>query len=170
MKLNYNSEDGRMHVELAGESIKDIFERLSEFQEVFECDTACGCCNSASIRFLARTVDEYKFYELSCRACSARLSFGQQKKGGGLFPKRKDEDGNWMLHRGWAKFTPKGEAVGNGPVAAPASAKPAMPQQNGIHAFANWDDAENSQHWMDTWLVVEGVKYKLVDGQYRKAA
>ncbi len=168
MKLNYNTEDGRMHIELSGENVKDLFERISEFQEVFEADTACGCCNSASVRFMARTVDEYKFYELSCRDCTARMSFGQAKKGGALFPKRRDEDGRPLPNRGWAKFVPKGEAVGNGPVSAP---RPAAPKQDGVHVFANWDDAQKSANWGDDWIVVAGVKYRLnPEGTYMKAA
>jgi hypothetical protein len=29
------------------------------------------------------------------------------KKGGGLFPKRKDKDGNWLPDRGWVKWNSK---------------------------------------------------------------
>ena len=39
--------------------------------------------------------------------CGARLAFGVMKKGGGLFPKRKDADGNWFPDRGWVKYNAK---------------------------------------------------------------
>ena len=38
----------------------------------------------------------------------AKLSFGSHKKGGGLFPKRKDGD-NWLPDRGWGQGNPKTE-------------------------------------------------------------
>ena len=38
--------------------------------------------------------------------CGAVLGFGQHKKGGTLFPKRKDADGNWLENRGWYKYKP----------------------------------------------------------------
>jgi hypothetical protein len=41
--------------------------------------------------------------------CGARLSFGVHKKGGGLFPKRKDNEGNWLSDNGWVKWNPKTE-------------------------------------------------------------
>ena len=34
----------------------------------------------------------------------AALSFGQHKKGDTLFPKRKDEKGNWLENGGWHKW------------------------------------------------------------------
>ena len=39
--------------------------------------------------------------------CGAKLAFGANKKGGGLFPKRKDADGNWLPDGGWQKWNPK---------------------------------------------------------------
>lgn len=165
MKLNYNTEDGRMHIELAGESVKDLFERLSEFQEIFEADTECGCCKSKSVRFLARKVDDYKFYELSCRACGARMSFGQAKQGGGLFPKRRDEDGEWLPNRGWAKFQPKSESIGNTSSGAGRPATP-TPTTAGVPTFADWEAAEQSKHWGAPWLNVAGQMFKNINGNY----
>lgn len=166
MKLNYNTEDGRMHIELAGENVKDLFERLSEFQEVFEADTECGCCHVKSVRFLARKVDDYKFYELSCRACGARMGFGQAKQGGGLFPKRKDEDGEWLPNRGWAKFQPKTEAVGNGHTNGASKPAAAPAKTNGVPTFANWDDAQAAAGWGWLYVNVKGQMYKNIEGNY----
>ena len=47
-----------------------------------------------------RTVDDNEYYELRCMDCGAKLAFGSMKKGGGLFPKRKDADGK-LATRQW---------------------------------------------------------------------
>ena len=108
MKLTYSTKNGKLKVELEGDSQRDLFEQISNFQEVFEEDT-CGKCGSENIKFVVRNVDENLYYELRCAYCGARLSFGSMKKGGGLFPKRKDNDGNWLPDRGWVKWNPKTE-------------------------------------------------------------
>ncbi len=115
MKANFKTSNGRMTFELTGE-VKDIVEQLAAVQDVFEAETICGCCQTAAIRFQFREVDSYKFYELVCLnpECRARFTFGQARKGGGLFPKRKDEDGKWLPNRGWSKYVKPsaGQATG----------------------------------------------------------
>ena len=108
MKARYTSGLGDFEVE-AGE-IKDLFRQLAVIQEVFGAETNCGVCGSSTIRLQHRKVDDYDFYELLCTAqgCRARFSFGQAKKGGALFPKRKDEDGKWLPHGGWEKYVAPG--------------------------------------------------------------
>lgn len=108
MKLTYTTKNGRISVEVEGESQKDLFLELSRFQEVFE-ETACGKCGSDDLRFVVRTVEDNQYYELRCMKCGARLAFGVHKKGGGLFPKRKDNDGKWLPDNGWVKWNPKTE-------------------------------------------------------------
>ena len=103
MKLKYTTSNGKISVEFDGESYKDLFGQISSFQEIFE-ETHCGACESENLKFIVRTVDENDYYELRCLDCGARLSFGVMKKGGGLFPKRKDKDGNWLPNRGWVKW------------------------------------------------------------------
>ena len=107
MKVNYKTKNGRISVELEGDSQRDIFAEIARFQEVFE-ETACGKCGSENLRFVVRNVDDNLYYELRCADCGAKLSFGSHKKGGGLFPKRKDGD-NWLPARGWVKGNPKTE-------------------------------------------------------------
>ncbi len=164
MKAHYNTADGRIGFEVAGDNVKDIFREIALVQEIFESEAACGCCKGTTIRFLYRVVDDYTFYELACQniQCRARFSFGQHKKGGTLFPKYKEGD-DWLPNRGWSRYQPKGEAPTNGPVSAP--------KQDGVHVFLDWDTAQNSPQWGSTWLQVAGVKYKLgTNGEYQKAA
>lgn len=111
MKLTYTTKNGRVTAELEGESQKELFTELNRFQEVFE-ETTCGKCGNDDIKYVVRTVDDNQYYELRCNSskCGARLSFGVHKKGGGLFPKRKDADGKtWLPDNGWVKWNPKTE-------------------------------------------------------------
>ena len=110
MKARFSSGLGDFEVEAS--EIKDLFRQLAVVQEVFGAETRCGVCRSEAIRCQHRKVDDYDFYELVCMAqgCRARFSFGQAKKGGALFPKRKDEDGHWLKNGGWEKYVPQGEA------------------------------------------------------------
>ena len=107
MKVTYQTRNGRLSVQLEGDSQKDIFGEISKFQEVFEEDT-CGKCGSDNIKFVVRNIDDNLYHELRCEGCKAKLAFGSHKKGGGLFPKRKDGD-NWLPDRGWVKWNPKTE-------------------------------------------------------------
>jgi hypothetical protein len=103
MKIKYNIGD--ITVELEGETQKDLFKQLSSFQEVFG-ERACGKCKSEHLRFVVRENDGNEYYELKCADCGAKLAFGVNKKGGGLFPKRKDADGEWLPDKGWTKWNP----------------------------------------------------------------
>lgn len=108
MKAAYRTANGQITFEVDGESAKALFSQIASIQEVFDAEHACGMCDSTDIRYLARKVDDFDFYELACRACHARFAFGQAKKGGALFPKRKDEDGNWIPNNGWTRFEAAG--------------------------------------------------------------
>jgi hypothetical protein len=105
MKAHYRTKSGSLTVELEAADVKGIVKQLAAVQEVFEAETSCGCCNGTNIRFRVRSVEDNDFYELVCQdpACHAKFSFGQFKKGGGLFPKRKDTTGEYLTNRGWAK-------------------------------------------------------------------
>ena len=110
MKITYTTASGKISVELEGDTQKDLFGQLGAFQEIFD-QATCGKCSSTSIRFVVRDIDGNSYYELRCEDCGARLEFGQIKKGGGLFPRRKDKEGNWLPDGGWVKWNPKTKTV-----------------------------------------------------------
>lgn len=101
MKLNYKVND-RLEFELEGSGQKEVFKELAVIQEIFG-EKSCGLCNKDTIRFVVRNVDDNDYFELRCD-CGGILSFGQHKKGGTLFPKRKDENGNYIPNNGWHKW------------------------------------------------------------------
>lgn len=105
MKLNYKVSN-KLSFELEGEGQKEIFKELSAIQEIFG-EESCGLCKSHNLRYVVRNVDDNDYYELRCADCGAILAFGQHKKGGTLFPRRKDDNGKWLPNRGWHKYTPK---------------------------------------------------------------
>ena len=114
MKAHYKTADGRIQFEVSADLPKQIFEQIAAVQELFEADTECGLCHGKEgkgLRFVVREVDDNKYYELRCLQCFARLQFGQNKKGGGLFAKRKDKEGNRLEHRGWEKWERKPAAT-----------------------------------------------------------
>ena len=101
MKLNYKL--GNLTVEFEADTVRETFNQLATFQEVFG-EIKCGKCGSENLRFVVRENDGNEYYEIRCNDRGARLSFGANKKGGGLFPKRKDSDGKWLPDKGWQKW------------------------------------------------------------------
>ena len=112
MKVKYTTSNGRLSVELEADSQKDLWAELSSFQEVFE-ESKCLKCDSENLKFVVRKAtdgtDEYDYHELRCAKCGAKLAFGVQKKGGKLFPKRKDKEGNVLGKYGWVKWNAETE-------------------------------------------------------------
>ena len=102
MKVKYKVSD-KLGFELEGSGQKEVFKELALIQEIFG-EEKCGLCGSSNIRFIVRTVEGNDYYELRCADCGALLAFGQHKKGGTLFPKRKDDDGNYLPNKGWHKY------------------------------------------------------------------
>lgn len=105
MKVVYKAGD-KLQFELEGSGQKEVFKELATIQEIFSEDK-CGQCNKNSIKYIVRNVDGNDYYELKCNDCGAVLSFGQHKKGGTLFPKRKDDEGNYLPNKGWHKWVAK---------------------------------------------------------------
>ena len=108
MKVSYQITS--LSVEFEADTIKEIFSQLATFQEVFG-ESACGKCKSENLRFVVRENEGNAYYEIRCRDCGAKLAFGAHKKGGGLFPRRKDAEGNWLPNSGWQKWNPKTKTV-----------------------------------------------------------
>ena len=108
MKVTY--QEGKLSVQLECDSQKELFTQLAQFQEVFS-ETKCGKCGSENLRFVVRENDGNEYYELRCLDCGAKLAFGVMKKGGGLFPRRKDADGNWLPDGGWQRWNPKTKSL-----------------------------------------------------------
>jgi len=105
MKASYKLSD-KLQFEVEGEGQKEIFKEIASIQEIFG-ETKCGMCGSGRMKFEEREEEDNEYYELRCMDCGATLAFGQHKKGGTLFPKRKDEKGEYMPNRGWYKWQGK---------------------------------------------------------------
>lgn len=116
LKLNVKLNN-RVSVEAEGETQLEVFENASALQEVFG-ESCCGKCGSENITFRVRTVGEgkktYKYPEMVCKSCWAKLSYGQSD-GGVLFPVRYErEDKEYVRDangfkiprgdKGWVKY------------------------------------------------------------------
>lgn len=96
----------KLTVEFDSSGVKEVFEELASISEILS-EAKCGACGSTNLKYQVREVDGNKFYEIRCADCGATLSFGQHKKGGTLFPRRKDSDGKPLAHGGWVKWEGK---------------------------------------------------------------
>lgn len=88
----------------------ELFQALHEYGEIFSI-SECGACKSDDVKYAIREVADTKkkgqfhsYYEMHCGKCRARLAFGKMMSGDRLFPKRKDENGNYLPNNGWVKF------------------------------------------------------------------
>jgi hypothetical protein len=107
MKVTFYATDN-LKFEVDGEMQIDVFEKISSIQEVFS-HTTCGVCGAEAIFRVREDKEGNKYYEMYCidLSCRAKLAFGQNKKGGTLYPKRKDKEGNWIPNNGWEKYEAK---------------------------------------------------------------
>lgn len=103
MKVRFRA--GGTELEVEGKDSKDCFTQLSAALDVFGNHT-CGACGSTSVIPVVRENQGNTYYELRCQHCRARLQFGQQKKDGSLYPRRKGKDGQWLEGDGWVKYKP----------------------------------------------------------------
>ena len=101
-KFTYSDNEG-LKAEFECETQRELWGQVSRFQEVF-CEKRCGKCDEEDLRFSVRDHEENQYYELRCQGCNAKLSFGCHKKGGGLYPRRKDAEGNWIQDNGWLRW------------------------------------------------------------------
>ena len=109
MEAQIKSRDNRILFKLSANTQTEMFEEIAKIQEVFDAATECGVCKSKEFRFQVRVVDDNKYYEFVClnQECRARLAFGQHKKGGSIYVKRKDKEGKWIPNGGWVKWAGK---------------------------------------------------------------
>lgn len=80
------------NVTVEGETQKDIFQTLATYQEVFG-TCVCKGCSKGNLLYTVREQKDskgknQKYYELRCRDCFAKLSFGQHLEDPTLFPKK----------------------------------------------------------------------------------
>lgn len=125
MKLVYTTKDGRITVELEGNSDKELFRKLAHFQEVFE-DTPAATVDgklvsggdvSYRVRRAKYTDEkgkekEAEYFEkvvTSGPLAWYKKSFGVLDDGSeNLFPKRPAEDENTVCgQNGWHKYNKK---------------------------------------------------------------
>ena len=105
MKATYKVNK-KLLVELEGETAKSLFKELAVVSEIFGQET-CGLCKKDNISYRVRNNDDNDYYENVCQDCGAILAYGVHKKGGTLFPKRKDKDGKFIGQNGWHKWAGK---------------------------------------------------------------
>lgn len=110
MKVTYRNRSGNLSCEFEADSPRELFVQLATFQEVFD-EGSCGKCDSTELRFIVRDNNGNQYYELKCLDCGAKLAYGLNRKGGGLFPKRKSASGEWLPDRGWTKWNNQTKSV-----------------------------------------------------------
>ena len=97
---------GNLLFELDASDERTLFEKIAHVQEVFG-NNVCGKCGNTDTKLRVRTVEDDKYYEGICPQCFARFSFGCHKKGNTLFPKRKNDKGEYLPDNGWVKWNPE---------------------------------------------------------------
>ena len=85
MKISLRAGNLTVHAE--GRDCGEVFEQLSAAQKTFEEDK-CGLCESAHIQYVVREEGGYKFYELRCKDCYGKLTYGKSQDGRELYPRR----------------------------------------------------------------------------------
>lgn len=109
--MKVSKQVGNMIIEAEAETIKELFAELARMEEVFG-EQKCGKCGCKDLKFIVRNIDDNLYHELVCTNynCRAKLSYGVHKKGGGLFPKRKDDKDNYLPSGGWLKWNKEAQA------------------------------------------------------------
>jgi len=105
MEAQLKAAGGRLAIKVEATTAKELFKAVASVDELFNGETSCGLCQSTDLRFVVREVDGNDYFELRCK-CGGKFQFGQKKKGGELFPKRRDDNG-FLPNGGWAKYDGK---------------------------------------------------------------
>lgn len=121
MKLQYTTADGKLTVELEGESQKALFQELARFQEVFEDVPAAKIgkveYSGGNVKYRVRkakytdekgkekTADYFEKVVTDGPLMWYKKSYGVLDDGtDGLFPKNKAPEGTTPGYNGWHKF------------------------------------------------------------------
>jgi hypothetical protein len=97
-----------MTIEFEAQNHKGVMQQVNSFQEIFE--EKCRKCGCENVRYIIRKAKdnkgkEYDYYELRCPNCQAKLPLGILDDGSdNLFPKRKNEDGEYRGEFGWVQW------------------------------------------------------------------
>jgi hypothetical protein len=106
MSFTITKTVGSVTIGVEADKTTDAFKDLSSLEEVFGI-SCCGKCACEDLTHVVRKdAEENEYYELRCtnRDCRAKLAFGLHKKGGGMYPKRKDKDDKWLPDGGWMRW------------------------------------------------------------------
>jgi hypothetical protein len=115
MKLTYTPSK-QLSFDIEGSNVKEFWAALSTLSETFG-EEKCGQCGKADLRYVVRNVEGNNFYELACKGCGHKLSFGQSKDQKTVYPRRKyhkqhpdvkakkAKEGDWLPFKGWEKFS-----------------------------------------------------------------
>jgi len=102
---------GAFTFEVEAESVKELFEKLASLHDVFNPGPCPTAKDGYNMRPQVRTVPDkknpkktYDYYEWVCMENGMKLKLGQNQNGVGLFPKRKDADGQYLENNGWSHY------------------------------------------------------------------
>jgi hypothetical protein len=117
MEVKYSSKDGQFQVVFDVKAQNELFEQIASFQEVFETPAevviAGKVVPAGDVQFRVREVDDNKYYEKvyvgnDRDLWGYKLPYGQNKKGGGLFPKHRIDEEDLAKYDngggGWRRF------------------------------------------------------------------
>jgi hypothetical protein len=104
-------------VEFQASTDKEAWKEMASVAEMFSVSRCGNCDEDALIPIIRKNADDNEFFELKCAACGYKLSFGQNKVGGGLYPRlryhakhpdvesKKVKKGDIMPRKGFELFT-----------------------------------------------------------------
>ncbi len=129
MQIKYTTADGRLEFAVDVADDKQAFAAIGKIQEVFEDtpETINGIkVSPEDIKYRARVNGKYTFFEKFYKGDNKDLrgyykAYSQSDDG--LYPKRKDADGNWLPDNGWSKWE-AGSSNGEEKAEEPAKAAP----------------------------------------------
>lgn len=100
MAIKLTTTIGNFTVEVEGETQLEAFDNMAEMAELLSVGVHCGKSGATDTIPVRRMTGDFIFREWKCVSSGATLGMGQKKEGG-LFPRRKDKEGNWLEDNGW---------------------------------------------------------------------